>query len=857
MRPVVRPVIRPPEAPVRRRSRSGPLVAMVCWLLPALIGPGSHAADPEMRWRGRPLIEVLEQLRSGGLKLVFSTAVVTPDLIVTVEPRAPEARLILDEILAPLALTARDGPGGSLLIVPSPGASDTAIVRGRVLSATSGAPVVGALVRVTGCDAEGATRPDGTFRIAGVPSGIHGLTAHAAGFMDRTLAAVEVSPDATREVVVALQPWPGYVEEIVVTPSRHSLVRDDPAARQRIDHQDAELVPILGGDVVRVIESLPGVAAADNSSAFNLRGSEVRDVSLILDGLELYDPFHLQELQSPFSLIDTEMVETIDVLGGGFTAEFGDRRGGFVELSTALPEGSDRARLELGTLNSGFSYGAPTAAGSLLVSGRAWYPEALWTTLEVGEPGLDPRFGDVYVKSSFVVSPRTALSLHGLLASDRLAFREVDGNEQVDVTDRSAHVWLRALQSWAPSVFSDTVVSAGRLERSRRGRSEPGDEVIAVEDDRTVDFFGVKSDLTWEVTGSQLLKFGFLLRPLRAAYRYASGPAADPATGTSTRLDPSGTSFGAYAAHRIAFSERFATELGVRWDRQTYTDDNQVSPRLNALWHAGDRTDLRVGLGRFYQSQRIHELDVEDGATGYSPAELSRQVDLTLQHRSESGLRFRLDGYYGAITRPRPRHENLFNPIELFPETSPDRVSIAPEHARLRGAEIFFGADPARPFYWWGSYTWSSAEDVVDGQSEPRSWDQTHAGRLFAAWRRSDRWTMSLLATVRSGWPTTPVTGVPTIQPDGSTEIVATPGARNSERFPLYARLDARASRTFPLARGRLRLEVEVANLTDRNNVCCVDEFLFTTFADGSVGTVTELDYWLGLTPSFSLLWMF
>jgi outer membrane receptor protein involved in Fe transport len=418
-------------------------------------------------------------------------------------------------------------------------------------------------------------------------------------------------------------------------------------------------------------------------------------------------------------------------------------------------------------------------------------------------------------------------------------------------------VWLRALQSWSASVFSETVFSAGRLQRTRQGYSEPGDEVIAVEDDRTVNFFGLKNDVTWEASGSQLVRFGFQVRPLEAEYRYASGPAADPASGISYRIEPSGTSLGLYAAHRAALTDRLATELGVRWDRQTYTGDSQFSPRLNALWRAGDRTDLRVGLGRFHQSQRIHELDVEDGETEFSPAELSRQIDLTFQHRSAGRLRFRLDAYYGEISRPQPRYESLFNPIELFPETAPDRILVAPQSARLRGLELLLRGDPARRFTWWASYAWSSAEDSVDGESQPRSWDQPHAGRLFAAYRWDERWSVSVLGTVRSGWPTTPVTAALTTLPDGSTEIVAMPGARNSDRFPTYVRVDAKASRSFRLSNGRLRLDLEITNLTDRKNACCVDEFLFTTAADGSIEAEPVLDNWLGLTPSFSVLWEF
>jgi hypothetical protein len=96
-----------------------------------------------------------------------------------------------------------------------------------------------------------------------------------------------------------------------------------------------------------------------------------------------------------------------------------------------------------------------------------------------------------------------------------------------------------------------------------------------------------------------------------------------------------------------------------------------------------------------------------------------------------------------------------------------------------------------------------------------------------------------------------------TTLPDGSTEIEPVVGARNSIRFPVYARLDVKGTRTFKLARSRLALELEIINLTDRDNVCCVDDFVFTPLAGGAVDSRPEYGYWLGFTPSFGVTWEF
>lgn len=779
------------------------------------------------------------------------------DAVVLVKPEARQPRALLDEILGPLGLEARDGPEGSILVVAADPASRTGTVRGRVLSAARGSPISRAFLRVPGTGARALSRRDRTFELSGVPVGSREVVAEAFGFVAGKAAGVEVRAGAPAELTFRLAARPTYVDRIVVTPSRRLLVQQEQAARLTVGSEDAVLVPSLGGDVSRVVELLPSVAAPDNSAAFNVRGSAPREVSVVLDGLEIYEPFHLPQLHSPFSLIDGKIVERIDVLAGGYTADLGDRHGGFAEVSTETPEDSRRTRVELGTVNSRISYQASTRLGSLLVSARGWYPEAIRRSTEFGENGLRPAFGDAYVKGIFGVSSRALVSAHGLVAYDRLDFAERDGNETVRSASRSGHLWVRGSASWSPSLFSQSVVSAGRLERSREGISEPEDEAVLVDDQRDVTFFGLSHDLTWDVSSAHVLRAGASIRHLSSAYRYSSSSAGGTGSTRTLRLGPSGTSLAAYLAYRASPSPRFAVEIGLRWDRQTYVGEEQMSPRFNAIWRPGVRSEVRLGAGRFFQSQRIHELRVEDGETTFLPAELSRQREVTFQHAFAGGLRLRLDAYDRTLSRLHPRYENLHDPLELFPETEADRVLVSPQGARLRGLEVLVRSDPAKRFIWWVGYARSAAEERIGGRTVPRSWDQNHAGRFLLSHRWGERWLVSLSGVAHTGWPITPVSATLVALPDGSTAVESEPGPRNSERFPAYARLDVKVARSLFLPKGRLVLDLQVTNLTNRRNACCVDEFLFEPRPDGTVEVRRELSYWLGIVPTFSATWEF
>jgi hypothetical protein len=69
------------------------------------------------RYAGRSLADVLRDLQSLGLKVVFSSELVRPEMRVASEPAATDPRKILDEVLEPHGLRAAAGPKDTWLVV--------------------------------------------------------------------------------------------------------------------------------------------------------------------------------------------------------------------------------------------------------------------------------------------------------------------------------------------------------------------------------------------------------------------------------------------------------------------------------------------------------------------------------------------------------------------------------------------------------------------------------------------------------------------------------------------------------------------------------------------------------------------
>lgn len=743
-------------------------------------------------------------------------------------------------------------------------------ITGRVVSRSDRQPLAAVQVVVLESGAETLSDEEGKFGFPAVAVGTYSLEARLSGFVVERIEGVEVVDGEATDVLFELVPASPTLDEIVVTPSQFSLLRREPVGGEFLTGVEIDRMPHLSDDLFRAVGRLPGVSGGDISARFNIRGGEEDEVLVLIDGLEIYEPFHLKDFQSVFSIVDSEAVGGVDFMTGGFSAEYGDRMSGVLDITTASPP--DRRHTELGIsfINARvLSQGTiGDDKGEWLVSARRGYLDIV---LDFVDPGgeFDPTYYDALGKYQRTIGEGTTLSGNLLAAYDDVLFDSEDDDERADASYGNAYAWLNLSALMSPRALSRTVISVGRVERDRSGGVDNSGTQSQVRDERDFDVFALRQDWSLQLGRRHYLKAGVEARSFEAHYDYRSRSVfSDPfITGggppvvveRESFLEPSGESYGAYLADRIRLFAPLTVELGVRWDQQTYLEpeDDQVSPRANLVYQIGQRTALRAGWGRFHQSQRIHELQVEDGVDTFFPAQRSEHQVISLEHAFKRGLTLRLEAYRKEITDVRPRFENLFDPIEIFPEAEADRVAIAPERAEAEGLEVTVRHSGRGPVHWWATYILSSAEDRIDGEWVPRSWDQEHAFQLGVNYRPGEKWNFNLYGIYHTGWPTTGVTARLEQAPDGSLVIVPSLGPRNGERFDDFHRLDFRASRKVEVGKGSFAFFIEVLNLLNRENPCCVDDFSFTPRPDGTVEVRRSEDYWLPIIPSFGFAWEF
>ena len=822
----------------------------------ATIAIRAFAAPP---YKDRTVASVLEELRASGLNIVYSTSVVRPDMRVVSEPRATGGRALLEEVIAPHRLRVETGPGGRLLVVPAEEKKRNS-VSGTVRDERDGKPLRGATVVISARKV--SSGDDGTFGVDTLEPGTHQVRVMKSGYVVYAQSLqVGLEPVVMDVELVAA---PVTLEEIVVTPSQLSLFSSDPEQRQFLSREDVARIPHMADDLFRAIGRLPGTASGDISAKFNVRGGEDDEILVLLDGLELDEPFHLKDFQSLFGVVDSEVIGGVDFMRGGFPAQYGDRMSAVLELSSASATEPRRTAVGVSLLNTLFLSQGTFTNGEWLVAGRRGYLD-LVLNLVYQDINVFPRYHDIFGKVQWNLGQKHVLSVDALSARDDFVFDEE--NELMSAAYGGDSLWLNLRSSWSPRWYSQSVVYASQGDRSRKGTVNTFRNLASVRDDRTFDTAGLKQDWSVNLSPNHLVRFGFDLKNVGASYDY-SGQASvvdpflrdlspEPVRNTVFQLSPSGTETSLYVSERMKLGAHWAAELGLRWDRQSYVGegDDQFSPRLNVVWNAGGKTSARAAWGDFYQSQAISELHVPDGETEFAPAEKSRQLLVGLRQELRA-VAVTVDLYEKRFSDLRPRYENLFDPLELFPEVEFDRVRTAPESARARGAEVLVEHRNDERLQWWISYAKSRATDRIDGDEVLRGWDQEDAVNFSVNLRRTP-WNFNIGGAYHTGWPTTPIHGVIETREDGTQFVRPRLGERNSERLPLYHRIDVRATREVQVSRGSLRFFVEVFNILNRKNACCAGEFNITFIGDGTVDVEREPDDIVGWLPSFGLMWEF
>lgn len=787
---------------------------------------------------------------------------------------------------------------GVFVLVPATGASaqapapSTASITGEIVDASTGKPVAQARVTLRDTPLRTSSGLDGQFALRPVAPGRHTVEVRRIGYEPFNLDGVTVAAGEQVRLRLVLRMAAFQLAEVTVTPGSFSFLDGGPANAHSISRASIEAAP-FGEDLFRAMNRLPGLASGDYGAQFSIRGGRQDETLILLDGLELYEPFHLKDFnEGALSIIDVESIDGVELLTGGFPAHYGDKRSGVMSITSRTPS-QDGTHLSLGvSLSSARALAEGSFAGrrgSWLLSGRRGFVDLLLGLISKKETKA-PTYQDMFGTVRYRIRANHALALNVLHASDRYRFtiRGTTGFNDTIPTKESAnngygnsYAWLTLRSLAGPHLVVRTLASVGDVSATRAGdeivTNRPV-ELYGVRGRRGFTVLGVRQDFAYQRSNRVKIDWGYDLRSMDADFDWMNRVTQNPddPTPDTTRYYPrvtrrakktAGNTAGAYISDRLQLAEPLILEAGLRYDAATYTHDRDWSPRLHALFKLSDRSSLRAGWGQYRQRQGIADENAFDRLNRYFPSELSKQWTVGYEHRYAAGGSLRAEAYHKTGTYLRPVLRNWKSGLNVFPESAEDRILVYPYATMSRGVELYHDRALGRRATLRAGYALAFVEERVyriDHVNDPLKplfdsihpgpQDQRHALNADVGYRLSGTWSLTTALTFHTGWPYTDERGVTVVRSSGAKDLAVRPDSLYGRRLPAYQRVDLRLTRRKMSAHGDFRFFLEVINLTNHENVLGYDVYRVRD-PGGTLRLQRDPETWFSILPSLGVSW--
>src|SRR4030067_1972593 len=216
----------------------------------------------------------------------------------------------------------------SLLLTTGLITAQTGSVRGKVMEDSSPIPSVNILI--VGENIGTVTNIDGSYSLNSVPVGEYELRFSIVGY-ETQFFNVTVLPNKTVELDVKLNSKMIELGEVQVTGLKQQELSDTRTSLIDLNPRSAKILPGASEDVLRTLQSLPGfLSPNDFSSQLIVRGSGPDQNLIIMDNVEIFNPYRLYGVVSMFN---PDAVENVNLISGGFPAKYGDRLSAVLDVT--------------------------------------------------------------------------------------------------------------------------------------------------------------------------------------------------------------------------------------------------------------------------------------------------------------------------------------------------------------------------------------------------------------------------------------------------------------------------------------------------------------------------------------------
>ncbi len=206
------------------------------------------------------------------------------------------------------------------------------LVQGKIMAKDRTVPLSYTNVFIEGTGIGTMASGDGRFWLRGLAPGTYTLKAQYISY-EVGEYTFTVEPGDLLQIEYWLEPRAWRLDTFEVQAERALLDIAETGTARRLSAREIENLPVDG--LVEMVALQPGVTLEDNE--IHVRGGRSDDTSFVVDGIGVKDPLSAGRYGVGFN---EDLINEIEVLTGGFSAEYGQAVSGVVNVSTK--EGGER-----------------------------------------------------------------------------------------------------------------------------------------------------------------------------------------------------------------------------------------------------------------------------------------------------------------------------------------------------------------------------------------------------------------------------------------------------------------------------------------------------------------------------------
>lgn len=658
----------------------------------------------------------------------------------------------------------------------------------------------------------------GYFLIPGIPANkTYTLIVSYIGYITKSVK-IRLAPEKVTQYNVMLAPTNIQLQTIERVGQRAIEKNETNVSLQRIAIRDLETMPKgVETDVFRALKYLPGVqSTGDVSARYYVRGGASNQNLVLIDGITIYNPFHALGL---FSVIDPDMINSIEFYKGGFSAEFGGRLSSVMKIDTKDGNKNRLSAKASGSfLTSKLLLEGPIPYGSFILTGRKSFSNSIIKKF-LNEQQVPIDFYDFSFKANYSnpeFIPGSKFTINGFFSADNIKNSDPRVEDYNWTNNVLGFKWFQVGDS---PLFYELGISMSDF----KGDVDPKISTARATSNRVQDI-GLQMDFTYMFDNRDEIGVGFHIKQIK------TNLFLENARGIPVDLGSSAAKITLYTKYKMLQLDYLGIDVGTRMNLTTLSENVQAAffePRASFTLRVMPQVALKGAWG-IYQQEMTTISDENEVINIFEPWVISPKYlvpstathyILGLETDPFTNVSFNVEGYYKLV-----KNLPLLNDNKILP-SDPDFIAGTGESY---GVEVYTKITP-NPFNFTASYTYAFAYKKVDGKTYYPRYDIRHTLNLGLEVNLGNDWSASAVWTYHSGLPFTQIIGYydkyylqnifaqwDQLDPRDPYTII---GIQNLGRLPDYHKLDLTLSKKFIIEPFTFYADVSVINVYNRKNI--------------------------------------